>query len=226
MQIIRVSQSTDRSAWLDLRRGVITGTKAKTVAPPKRGGGIPQGIFELLAEKVAIEKDGEPERDRGLRLENEALLLTGTKYELNLDIDPGMWLSDDGKLAVSPDACEISDKPSYAAEAKCLDSKNHLQGVLNDWIAKQGKDYNPLKSLKIGTSDFTAQVIQYFVINPDLQTVYFTLYDDRVVLDNVMHYVIEIKREHVAEFTDGQEAYERDAVEKVEEMIRVLKEIK
>lgn len=225
MQIIEVSQSTDRQAWLELRKGVVTGTKAKAIAPPKRGGGIPQGVYELLAEKVALEKDGEPERDRGLRLENEALLLTAEKYGIELNVDPGMWLTDDGKLAVSPDACEPGEKPAFAAEAKCLDSKNHLQGVLNDYASKQLDNYNPIKSLKIGTSDYTAQVTQYFVINPDLEIVYFTLYDDRVVLENVMHYVIEIKREHVQEFIEGQEAYERDALSRVDEMIRVLKEI-
>lgn len=226
MQIIPVSQSEDREAWLDGRRGVITGTKAKTVQPPKRGGGIPQGIYELLAEHVAIAKDGEPERDRGLRLENEGLQLTANKYELDLNLDPGMWLSDDGKLGVSPDAAENTKKPTYAAENKSLDTKNHLQAILNDWEAKKKPDYNPLDSLKISTQDYSTQAIQYFVINPDLEVLYFGLYDDRVVLENVMHYVIEIKREHVEDYVDGQELYERDAIKTVERMIQTLKEVK
>lgn len=226
MQIIKVSQGSDRESWLDMRRGVITGTKAKTIKPPKRGNGVPQGIYELLAEHIAVAKDGEPERERGLRLENEALELTAKKYGLKLDTDPGMWFSDDMKLGVSPDSAEDSKNPTYAAEAKCLDSKNHLQGIINDWEAKKKPDYNPLNSLKISTSDFTDQVIQYFVINPNLDIVYFTLYDDRIALDNVMHYVIEVKREHVSEFVDGQELYERDAIKLVERMIQTLKEIK
>jgi len=226
MKVIKVSQQNDREAWLQLRRGVITGTKAKTTAPPKRGNVTPQGIFELLAEHVAIQKDGEPERDRGLRLENEALQVTASKYNLDLDYDPGMWFSDDGKLGVSPDASEKSDNPTFAAEAKCLDSKNHLQGILNDQANKKLPQYNPLDSLKIATSDFTAQAIQYFVLNQSLNILYFTLYDDRIALDNVVHYVIEIKRKDVAEYIDGQETYERDALAKVDEMIKVLKGIK
>jgi len=226
MKIVNVSQSEDRLAWLELRKGVVTGTKAKTVAPPKRGNGTPQGIFELLAEQVAISKDGEPERDRGLRLENEALEATAKKYKLNLNLDPGMWLSDDGKLGVSPDGAEAGKKPTYAVEAKCLDSKNHLQGILNDVANKKLPRYNPLDSLKIATSDFTAQVIQYFVVNKDLQIVYFTLYDDRIALDNIVHYVIEVERKDVAEYVDGQEAYERAALNQVNEMIQLLKEIK
>lgn len=226
MKIIRLSQSNDREAWLDIRKGIITGTKAKKVKPPVRSQKLPTGIYELIAEKIAVEKDGEPERERGLRLENEALLLTQDKYKLDLDLDCGIWLSDDGNLGVSPDAAQVGDKPTYAAEAKCLDTKNHIQIILQDYIAKQLPQYNPIDSLKIETSDFRDQVIQYFVINPYLQTVYFTLYDDRVVLDNIMHYVIIVKREHIIDFIDGQEAYERDALDKVNNLIKVLKEIK
>lgn len=226
MQIIKVSQTEDRESWLELRKGIITGTKAKQVKPPVRGSKVPVGIYELIAEKIAVSKDGEPERERGLRLENEALLLTQDKYKLDLDLDCGMWFSDDEKLAVSPDAAQVGDKPTYAAEAKCLDTKNHIQGILQDHTAKQLPQYNPIDSLKIGTSDFTAQVIQYFVINPDLQTLYFTLYDDRVVLDNIMHYVIVVKREHITDFIEGQESYERDALEKINNLIKVLREIK
>jgi hypothetical protein len=226
MQIVKVSQSKDREAWLELRRGIVTGTKAKTVAPPKRGNTTPQGIFELLAEKVAIAKDGEPERDRGLRLEQEALLITQDKYKLDLNLDAGMWLSDDGKLGISPDGAENSDRPTYAAEAKCLDSKNHLQAIINDYEAKSTDNYNPLNSLKIASSDFAPQVIQYFVINPDLNILYFTLYDDRIALENVMHYVIPIYREHVEELAKEQELYERAAINQVNVMIKILKEIK
>lgn len=226
MQVVNVSQSSDREAWLELRRGVVTGTKAKTVAPPKRGNGTPQGVFELLAEKVAIAKDGEPERDRGLRLEQEALVLTRDKLNLKLNLDVGMWLSRDGKLGVSPDAAENAEKPTYAVEAKCLDSKNHLQAIINDYEAKQQDDYNPLSSLRISTSDFAPQVIQYFVVNPDLQIVYFTLYDDRIALDNVVHYVIEVERKDVIKLAEEQELYERAAVNQVEVMIKILKGIK
>ena len=226
MHIIQVSQTNDREAWLSLRVGVVTSTKAKNVKPLARGKTLPIGIYELLAEKIAVAKDGEKEADRGLRLENEALLITQKKYNLDFELDAGMWFSDDMKLAVSPDASEIGDKPTYAGEAKCLDTKNHLQAILTDYEAKKLPGYNPINSLKIGTSDYSFQVIQYFVINKDLKTVYFTLYDDRVALENVMHYVIEIKRSDVAEYIDGQELYERDALAKVNQMIKILKGIK
>lgn len=226
MQIIKLSQKEDRESWLQLRRGVITGTKAKTVAPMKRSSATPQGIYELLAEKVAIQKDGEPERDRGLRLEQEALLITQEKFNLDLNLDAGLWLSDDGKLGISPDGAENVERPTYAAEAKCLDSKNHLQAIINDYEARDTEKYNPLNSLKIATTDYAPQAIQYFVINPDLNTLYFTLYDDRIALDNVTHYVITIHREHVEELVKEQELYERAAINQVNVMIKILKGIK
>lgn len=224
MKIVNLDQKEDRESWLELRRGVITGTKAKGIAPPKRGNSTPQGIYELLAEKVAVAKDGEPERDRGQRLEDTAVDLTAEKYKLSVS-KSGFWLSDDGKIGVSPDAAEDSDKPTYAIEAKCLDSKNHLQAIINDYEARGTDDYNPLNSLKISTSDFAPQVIQYFVVNPHLNTVYFTLYDDRIALDNVVHYVIEIHREHVEGLVRDQELYERAAISQVKLMINILKEI-
>lgn len=224
MRIIETEQRSEE--WREARRGIITGTKAKTVAPPKSGNKIPQGIYELLAENVAIAKDGEPEMDRGLRLEEEALTLTAEKYNLDFTLEAGMWLSDDGKLGVSPDAAEVGQKPTYAGEAKCLDSKNHLQAILNDWANKKLPDYNPLDSLKISTSDYAPQAIQYFVINKNLEKLYFTLYDDRIALDNVVHYVIVITRKDVEQYVDAQELYERDAIKTVERMIGTLKEIK
>jgi hypothetical protein len=226
MQIIKLNQTQDRQQWLDLRRGVITGTKSKAVAPPARSSKTPQGVFELLAEHVAIEKDGEPERDRGLRLEQEAILATQDKYNLDLDASGGMWLSDDGKRGVSPDAYQNSDKPTYAVEVKCLDTKNHLQGILNDYEAKQLDDYNPINSLKIATSDYTYQLAQYFSINPHLEVVYFTLYDDRLALENIVHYVIEIERKHVEDMAKEQEINQRAVINQVKTMIKILKEIK
>lgn len=226
MKIVELSQRDDRESWLELRRGIVTGTKARTVMPLKRAHATPQGVYELLAEKLAIAKDGEPERDRGLRCEPEAILLTQKKYKLDLNTDPGFWLSDDGKLGVSPDAAENKPKPTYAVEAKCLDSKNHLQSIINDHEAKQSDEYNPLNSLKIGLSDFRHQAVQYFVINPDLKTLYFTLYDDRIALENIMHYTIIIHREHIGDLAKEQELNERAAMNQVNAMIKILKGLK
>jgi hypothetical protein len=225
MQIIKVDQRQDRESWLGLRRTVITGTKAKAVAPPIRGNNIPQGVFELLAEKVAIAKDGEPERDRGQRLEPEAIKLTAEKYNLKIATNQ-FWLSDDGKLGVSPDATEDSEQPTFAVEAKCLDTKNHLQAIIKDYEAKQQDNYSPIESLKFGTNDFRHQARQYFVINPNLERLYFTLHDDRVALENIITYTIIIERKQIQEQIQEQELYERAVVNQIKEMVKILKGIR
>lgn len=224
MKIIRLSQANDREAFLDFRRGRITGSKAKNVKLLTRGSNrTPAGFYEVMAEKLAIGKDGEPERERGLRLENEAIELTAKKLNLKVDLDPGVWVSDeDEDIMVSPDACEDSKTPMFAIEAKCLDSKNHLQGMIQDIQAKKLEGYNPIESLKIGTSDFRWQVIQYFVVNGDLKKVYFVLYDDRFAHDKLMHYVIEINRNDIAEQIESQRADQKSLLA---EMRKIIKEL-
>lgn len=224
MKVIKLSQENDREAFLDFRRGRISGTKAKNVKMLTRGKDrIPAGFYAVMSEKLAIEKDGEPDMDRGLRLENEGLALTAKKLKLDLNYDPGVWVSDkDEDMIVSPDAAENKKIPTYAAEVKCLDSKNHLLGILQDKRARKEGDYNPLESLKIGQSDFRWQVIQYFVVNEKLKTVYFTLYDDRYAYDKLIHYVIYVDRQDVAEEIVRQEA---EQIALLAEMRAIIKEL-
>jgi len=229
MRIVELETHED---WLASRDNVITGTKAKETKPLARGKNLPMGIYGLLAEAVAAPKEfvqDETPIQRGHRLESIAVEETAKKYKLKLrKLKPQhtvLWLSDDGKIGVSPDADEDSDNPTYAVEAKAFDAPKHLMAVLNDWNARKLPNYNPLNSLKIGKEDYSQQVTQYF-INPDLQTVYFTLKNEQIIFDNVAHYVIEVKREHVQEFLDAQIAWEYDAIEKVNRMIETLKEIK
>lgn len=224
MKIIKLSQSEDREAFLDFRRGRISGAKAKNLKLLTRGKDrTPAGFYEVLAEKLAISKDGEPERDRGLRLEHEAVQLTAKKLKLKVDTDPGVWVSDeDEDIMVSPDAAEASKKPKWAIEAKCLDSKNHLHGIIQDIKAQTEEDYNPINSLKIATSDFRWQVTQYFVVNEYLETVYFTLYDDRFAHDNLTHYVIIVKRSDIEEQIEAQRSEQKMMLAEMRAIIKEL----
>lgn len=201
MQVYKISQAQDREAFLEFRRGKITGSKAKNLRMLTRGSDrTPAGFYEVMAEKLAISKDGESERERGLRLEKEALELTAKKLNLKLDLDPGVWVSDeDEDIMVSPDACEASKNPTYAVEAKCLDSKNHIQGIIQDIKAQQETSYQSIESLRIATSDFRWQVTQYFVVNEHLKTVYFVLYDDRFAHEKLMHYMVIVSRKDILE---------------------------
>lgn len=197
MKIIKLSQREDREAWLELRRGKVTATKAKGLKPLSRGADrTPIGFWELLAEKLAVAKDGESERDRGNRLEQENIKLVSKKYKIKLDDDPGFWISDvDKDIAASPDGAEPGNKPTYAVECKSFDSKNHLRILYKDRQAKENEAYRAFDSIPAENQD---QVLQLFAVNENLKMVYWSLYDDRIAVEKLMHYVIEVSRESVA----------------------------
>jgi hypothetical protein len=224
MRIIHLSQQNDREAWLQMRRGKIGGTTAKGVTPLSRGADrTPQGFWKLLAEKLSVEADGEPVMDRGLRLENESLARTAKQFNLNLDLDPGMWISDDNEdISLSPDGSEAdTDKPTYAVESKSLSSDNHLKHVVLDLRARKQDGYNPINQVP---KDYREQCLQYFVVNQDLQTLYFTLYDDRIALDDLVHHVIIINREDVLGGIVDQRRVQIETLEKVNRLIEELTE--
>lgn len=225
MKIIKLSQTQDLEAWLDARRGVITGTKAKAVKPLSRGTDrTPAGFWELLGERLAIAKDGEPEIDRGHRLEAEAIEKIAQKYELDITNDCGMWVHDSNdSIAVSPDASEKGDKPSYAVEVKCLDTKNHIKALVKDMRAKKSENYNPLDSLKVTTAcDYVNQALQYFVVNEHLQKLYFGFYDDRVAYEQLELHVVEIERWQVEELVVLQLTEQLDIIASIDELVKEL----
>lgn len=231
MKVINLSQSEDREAWLDLRRGKIGGTDVKNIKPLLRGADkTPAGFWDLLAQKLSIAKDGEPEIDRGHRLENEALTLTMSIIDKPLNLDPGMWISDfDKDVSVSPDSAEPVDKPIYCAEAKCLDSKNHLKYSVIDKIARGELppmlDYNYDENyigINYVPKEHQHQVIQYFVVNEDLQTLYFTLYDDRIAYENLTHHIITVERKDIEEKILEQKQIEINVLSEIRSLIKEL----
>ena len=219
MKIIRLSQQEERESWLALRVGVITGTKAATIKPLSRGTDrTPQGFWTLLAEKLAIQADGEPPMDRGTRLENEAITIAADKLGIEFDLDPGFWISDvSPDIAVSPDAAEPGDKPTYDAEAKCLSSANHLKYVIKDIQAIKKEDYRPFNSVP---SEYREQIVQRFIVNENLKTDYFVLYDDRVAVERLSHHVITVHRGTILEEIETQKQYELDTIKLIDELVK------
>lgn len=225
MQVIKLGQQNDREAWLEFRLGKITGTKAKIVKPLMRGADrTPQGFWQLLAERLCVQPDGEPVMDRGQRLENEALQALASKLNLDIDLDPGIWVSDlNEAIAYSPDGAEKKDIPTWAAEAKCLSSANHLKYVIKDRIAKKGENYTPIDSIPNDSKNaYKEQVVQAFVVNDQLETLYFVLHDDRVAIDHLVTHVIEIKRQDIAGFIEDQTKQQTDVLQQVNELIESL----
>lgn len=225
MKIIKLSQTEDREAWLEARRGLITGSKARKVKPLSRGTDrTPAGFWELLAEKLSIAKDGEPDMDRGHRLEAEAIEKAGKELDLDFDTDCGMWVSDENPaIAVSPDGSEKSDQPTFAAEAKCLSSANHLKYITKDRRASKLDNYRAIDSIpNESTSAYREQVIQYFVVNKDLKVLYFVLYDDRIAYEHLTHHIITIFRDEIENDIQAQIDNEEETINQINDLIKEL----
>jgi putative phage-type endonuclease len=161
-----------REEWLAARRGKITGSRLKDIVV-KRGTGRKIGFYELIAERLGVPADDENPMDRGTRLEAEAVERfvkeTGKKVDTSLVI----WTRDDNEsIAVSPDGF-VGKKE--AVEAKCLASARHIEAFPTQKVP----------------SDYEMQVIQYFIVNDKLETLYMVFFDPRILVKD--YFVIEVK---------------------------------
>lgn len=220
MKILNVEQRSE--VWNELRRGRITGTKNKGIRPLSRGTDrTPQGFWDLLAERVSVEADGEPVMERGLRLEAESIAYTVDKYKLKLAPLSAVWQSDDTDyVIVSPDGYEDSKKPTWAIETKSFNSANHLKYIIQDMRAKKLPGYNSYDSIP---KEYKDQLLSYFLVNDDLQRVYYSFYDDRIALDHLMHYVIEVERSQVEGEVELLKDIQKNVLDQIEETIKEIK---
>lgn len=197
-------------------------------------------FWQLLADMIAEQPDGEPPIERGHRLENTNIMMACEKFDISPDVvefDTGMWVSDvDDRIAVSPDAHAkprifngLEHNPTFAFEAKSLGTKYHLQTVVPfrvyqmlNYSETPNSQRNELQSLALKLfpemletrrefdfipEQYQSQVLQYFVVNPDLHTVYFTMLDDRVY-GSLQHEVFAVERQSVASEIEAQETKE------------------
>jgi putative phage-type endonuclease len=199
---------SDRDEWLAARMGRITGSKLGSLIG-KRDGKPKKGYWELIAEKVALPPTGENVMDRGNRLEDEAvsrfILETGKDVDTSLVI----WSRDESDdIAISPDgfiAKKVKDKSvvTEAVECKCLNSASHIEAFITKEIP----------------SEYEHQVLQYFVVNEDLEKLYFVFYDPRMPKD---FFYIEKARAELQEEIDYYLELERRVLVEVAEIEKQL----
>jgi putative phage-type endonuclease len=191
MQILPLEQRTPE--WLEARRGKVTGTGLKKIL------GRPQTrtdyFYEVLAERLTSieETEGETAMQRGVRLEPEALEAFEKKTKKKVEI-AGLCVADENEwMANSPDGLiKVKGKYSEAAEIKCLSSANHLKIWLTDEIPE----------------DHMAQVMQYFILNKDLEVLHFASYDPRMTMHPL--HIVKVKREEIEEeVSQAKEAEEK-----------------
>lgn len=174
----------------------------------------PVGFWQYLAELYATpDAEYENPAERGHRLENINARITVQKLGINedtVDYEPTMWARDDEpRIAVSPDVTQTGDKPSWAIECKSLSTANHLMYVLPYVIWKHKKNNKLSNTLfhehRTATREYDfvpdkykPQVLQYFAVNDDLQTLYFSFYDDRINNLNISHVYLTVSRDDIA----------------------------
>lgn len=196
---------------------------------------VPAEFWGFLAEMWAEPAGNEPPMARGHRLENENIRQACEKLGIDTDtveFDTGMWVRDDDeRIAISPDAHDKSEQPTFAFEAKALGTKNHLMAVVpyslwrdlhsgdstvgytdavHDMLLALFPDVlrDDLTAFDFVPAAYQAQVLQYFAVDDNLQTVYFTMLDDRVYCP-LSHVVMTVRREDVQDKVEKQLESER-----------------
>lgn len=183
-----------RKSWEQARRGKITGTRLRDIIV-KRGNGKKMGFYELIAERLGIPSDGEDPMQRGLRLEPEAIARFEQETGKKVNKDLVIWTRDDEEsIAISPDGF-IGKKE--AVEVKCLSSARHIQAIIENKVP----------------DEYEFQALQYFIVNDDLKTLHFVMYDPRIVAKDYIRF--EIARKDVQANIDTYLTFQRETLAEV-----------
>ena len=197
-----IKRFENKEDWLEARRGKFTGSRLKDIIV-KRGTGEKIGFYETIAERIAETADGENPLERGIRLEDEAIELFKQKTGKEVDSSLVIWEREDyNSIAISPDGF-IGEKE--AIEIKCLSSAKHIEAI----ITKEIPD------------EYSYQVIQYFIVNEKLKTLYFVMYDPRMP-EHLQLHIIEITRESQEEQIKFCLDQQKEKIAKIEEIINEL----
>lgn len=201
MKILDVEQGTDE--WKDLRKGKISGTMLGDLYSKRGGRKI--GFYEIIADRLGLGRGDEDRMQRGLDLEEEALEILSSKTGLEFE-RLGICVSDFSDQVInSPDAlAKIDGKYKTGAEIKCLSPARHLQAVIENKIP----------------AEFESQTIQYFIVNDDLETLYFIFYDPSI--PTVPFHEIVVKREDIVDKIEMFKNYQIETLIEIDAIIESL----
>ena len=204
---MKILQAEQRSPeWFEARKGKITGTSLKKLLGRKD---MQENLYyELLAERLSVSnkaEDNETDLARGVRLESEAVETFEAKTKKKVE-RVGFIQSDFNKnIGCSPDGLiKVKGKYSEQVECKCLSSGNHVRA----WLEKKVPD------------EYMPQVIQSFIVNEDLKTMYVVFYDPRIAVKP--YHVIEVSRDEIAEQAIEYKAAQIEFLKKVEEKLSTI----
>lgn len=164
-----------------------------------------QGFYDLIAEHLAVDGDGENAMDRGLRLEPEVREWFANTYKKKV-VEVGICMSDvDDRIYNSPDGL-IKNRGKYteALEIKCLAPARHLQAVIEKKIPEE----------------YWSQMMQYFVVNDDLQKLWWVFHDPRIT--TIPYYVLEITRDSLGDWPQRLLEFQVAQLQRIDEIIEEL----
>jgi predicted phage-related endonuclease len=184
------------------RRGKITGSKLGDIISKRDPSKKKKGFYQLIADRLAVEPDGERPMDRGVRLEDIAIERFTQDTGIKVDTSLVIWERDDNSdIAYSPDG--VIDKEN-AVEVKCLNSASHIEAFLTQEIP----------------DDYRYQIIQGFVSNDDLEKMYMIFYDPRFTVKDF--FFLEITRESMQKEIESSLLYEINTLKEVDEVVKSL----
>ncbi len=171
-------------------------------------------FYEIVADRVARpvtpndyedRLNGEPfsMMARGHILEPEAIeafeIVTGKK----VDEDSVVWVSDyDANAYVSPDGAITSEdgKVREACEVKCLSSAEVIRCF--------DRNHYP--------EEYEPQVLKYFMVNEDLETLHFIIYTD--LIPGLELQIFDINRKDVEDRLAEARAFEKASLKRIDEL--------
>lgn len=202
---MKTSSFDTREEWLAARLGKITGSRLKDIIV-KRGTGKKIGFYELIAERLGVPADNENPMDRGTRLEPLAIELFEKTSGKKVDTSLVIWSRDENEnIAISPDGFIGNKKsPKEAVEVKCLSSARHIEALLTQKVP----------------DEYEMQTIQYFIVNDKLETLYFVMYDPRILAKEF--FVLTVNRKDIEEQITTYLQYQIDTINEVNEIVNSL----
>jgi putative phage-type endonuclease len=199
MKINLVEQKTKE--WFKARLGLVTGTGLKSVV------GTPKArqtyFWEILAERLTVD-DGSDETpmQRGNRLEEEARLAFEEETGKKVDV-AGLCVNDENPyIGYSPDGLiKKGKKYTEDIEIKCPTSGKHVMYWQENKIPEE----------------YYEQIVQAFIVNPDLKTRYFVSYDPRIAIKPL--WIKEINRNDVIDDIIKYKQQQEDFIQMVNDKL-------
>jgi len=163
--------------WFHKKKGAITGTRLGKIMGTARA--RQEMMYEIIGErlKVGCNEEYEDPRDRGIRLEDEAI--AQFEFQTNLSVEKvGFCESDDDcYIAYSPDGIVSNTDDTEDVEVKCPLEKNYIKIWLTNEIPEE----------------YEYQILQAFVVNDKLKKRYFIAYNPQIPVHPL--HIIEVLRD-------------------------------